>query len=64
MSRNLTIKDLPVYFDVDGVKVKVGYDKETDEVFGETDSGTPYPMIKAQAEGSEITKEEFERGQS
>ena len=53
------VKDLPLYFDVDGVRVKIDYDPKTDEVFGETAHGTSYPIIKAQAEGKKITEQEF-----
>ena len=62
MVKIFEVKDLPIYFDVDDVKVKIDYDPKTDEVFGMTRHGTEYPPIKAQAEGRQITEEEFNQG--
>ena len=53
------IENLPKYYNVDDVLVKVDYDPKTDEVFGLTRHGTPYAPIKAAAEGRQITEEEF-----
>lgn len=51
--------DLPKYYNVDDLLVKVDYDPASDEVFGVTKDGKPYPPIKAASEGVEITEEEF-----
>ncbi len=51
--------NFPRYYDVNDTLVKVDYDKETDEVFGITAGNRPYPPIKADAEGHQISEEDF-----
>lgn len=59
---SITKENLPKFYNVDDVLVKVEYDAAKDEVFGTTSTGKPYAPIKAAAEGIEITEDEFTAG--
>lgn len=50
----------PQYYDVDGTKVKIDLDQKSNEVFGETNAGKPYPLGKARFEGTPITQKDFQ----
>lgn len=56
----VTLKDLPLFFDVNDVFVKVDFDSKTDEVFGMTAGGSPYSPLKAESEGTHISKADFD----
>lgn len=53
-------KKYPQYFEMDDdYYVKIDYDPATDEVYGETAGGQPFPMAKARFEGTPTTAEKF-----
>lgn len=55
---------MPKFYDVNDTLVKVDYDKATDEVFGITAGGHPYPPLKAVGEGSVISEEDFNKAKA
>ncbi len=58
---SVPMSQLPKYFDVDDLLVKVDFVPGTEEVTGTTPTGEQYPPLKALAEGVEIDEAEYQR---